>query len=244
MLLKNIKNVIRRIIDKPIEPRKAYDMWAEIYDSGDDNLVFKMEEEIFNDLVGGLNLSGKVILDYGCGNGRNLKRLTSYKAAKIIACDISPKMLEQLKIKYPGFETHLIKSNSMLPFEHGTIDFILSTLVAAHIKDLRKVFSNWNNLLKPEGIIFISDLHPAILSAGGKRTFEKNGKTYQIKNYIHSVENIKKHLGLLNLEVIGFKESYISKSSIDFYQKKNALHIYERYYGQPLVYGMLIRRKK
>ena len=242
MLLEDIKSFTLSITKRPINPRKAYNIWAEIYDSGDDNLVFQMEEKILNSLIKNIDLSGKSILDYGCGTGRNWEKLISYKPNKITGCDVSIKMLQQLQSKYPGSEIYLIKNSSEFPVQLGTIDIIFSTLVIAHIKDLRKTFREWNRLLKPGGIILITDLHPAILSAGGKRIFEKDGKSIAIKNYIHSIDKIKILCDAFNWEVAGFEESFISEETKIFYEKKNALNIYERFYGLPLVYGILIRK--
>ncbi|MHB8579866.1 MAG: class I SAM-dependent methyltransferase [Ignavibacteriaceae bacterium] len=242
MLLKNIKYVFQSIIDKSLDPEKAYNIWADIYDSDNDNLVFRMEEEILDSLMVTLNLSGKLTLDYGCGTGRNWKRLLKYNAGKIIGCDISQKMLEKLKNKYTEYETYLIKKNSSLPVKTGTIDFIFSTLVIAQINNLKKTFHEWDRLIKPGGLILLTDLHPDILSAGGKRTFEKNGKVYEIKNYIHSIGKIKKLCESFNMEIVGFKERFILEDSKDFYENKNALYIYDKFYGLPLVYGILIRK--
>ncbi len=242
-MLKNIKNVIDKINRKPLEPRKAYDIWSETYDTENDNLVFKLEEEILDSLFKKADLSRKLVLDYGCGTGRNWERLLSFHPEKITGCDISPKMLGRLKVKYPAIDIYVIKKNSSLPLKPNSFDFILSTLVVAQINNLKEVFCEWNRLLKPGGKILITDLHPTVLSAGGKRTFEKDDRTYEVKNYIHPIEEIKKICGNLNIEVTGLEERLISETSIDFYKRKNALHIYKRFSGMPLVYGMLIEKK-
>ena len=241
--MKNIKNIIDKINRKPLEPRKAYDIWSETYDTESDNLVFKLEEEILDSLFKKTDLSGKLVLDYGCGTGRNWERLLSFHPENITGCDISPKMLEQLNSKYPAFDAYLIKKISSLPFKSGSFNFILSTLVIAQVNNLEEVFREWSRILKPGGKILLTDLHPAILSAGGKRTFEKDGRTYEVKNYIHPIEEIKNLCRKLNMDVAGFEERLISENSKGFYGGKNALHIYERFSGMPLVYGMLIEKQ-
>jgi len=243
-MLKRIKNIIRNVSINSIEPRKAYDIWADAYDSQDDNLVFIMESEILDTLLDEIDLTEKVILDYGCGTGRNWERILSYNVEKIIGCDISPNMLEKIKNKYQGYETYFIKKHSPLPLEDEAIDIIFSTLVIAQINNINNLFSEWNRLLRPGGLILLTDLHPEILSAGGKRTFEKDGRTYNIKNYIHSIEKIKMICAGFNLEVKDLKERHITAESKAYYEKKNALHIYNKFYGLPLVYGILIRKKQ
>ena len=240
MLLKNIRNNIRKIFAGPLDAQKAYDIWSEFYDLNDDNLVFIMENKILDSLLTKVSLSGKTILDYGCGTGRNWKRFLSLNPAKLIGCDISAGMLEQLRKKYPDYETYLLKRNSTIPINKETVDFLFSTLVTAQIKNLKLLFLEWDRILKPGGFVLITDMHPDVLAAGGKRTFEKNGKNYEVKNYIHSIDEIKLISSSLNYKAMEFKEEVINEDSKEFYSRKNALHIYERFYGLPLVYGILI----
>ncbi len=243
-MLKNIRNIVRKIFTGPLDPQKAYDIWSEIYDQNDDNLVFLMENKILDSLFSKISLRNKTILDYGCGTGRNWKRLLSLSPVKLIGCDISAGMLEQLKKKYSGYEIYLLKNNSFIPINNLNIEFIFSTLVAAQIKNLKSLFLEWDRLLKPGGFILITDMHPEALTAGGKRTFEKNGKHYEVKNYIHSIEEIKLIGSSLNYKIIELKEEIINEDSKEFYSRKNALHIYEKFRGMPLVYGILLEKIK
>lgn len=241
-MVKEIKSIIRKALNNSLEPKKAYDLWADIYDLEEDNLVFKMEGEILDALMRNLDLKGKFVLDYGCGTGRNWARLLSYNIEKIIGCDLSPNMLKRLKEKYQGYEAYLIKKNQSLPVKANSIDLIFSTLVAAQLKDIKAIFIEWNGLLKPGGLILMTDLHPEILKSGGRRTFVKEGKIYEVKNYVHSIEKIRSHCRDLNFEIIDLKEKYIGEDAKIYYEKKNALHIYQKFYGMPLVYGILARK--
>ncbi len=242
-MLKNIKHSVRKFFNLPLNSVEAYDLWADIYDNGDENLVFITENEILDVLLEKSRLTGKIILDYGCGTGRNWAKLLKYNPAKIIGCDISPNMLEQLKNKYNGQEIYLLKRNQLPPVNPGSVDVIFSTLVAAQIRNIGRIFRAWNTMLKPGGSILVTDLHPRLLSVGGKRTFEKDGRIYEIKNYVHHLDKIEKICRGLGLEIIEIKESFITKRWKDFYAGKNALEIYERFYGLPLVYGILIGKR-
>ncbi len=227
---------------KPMDPEKAYDLWAKEYDSEEDNLVFFFENEILNNLLEKINLNGTMILDYGCGTGRNWERLFLHNPKEIIGCDVSKVMLEQLKKKFPDAQTYYLEKDKLPPISSQSVDVIFSTLVIAQIENLKEIFSHWDKLLKPNGKIIITDLHPKILAAGGKRTFKANGKEYEIKNYEHSLEEIEKICSTLELKILETQERYINENVIDFYKRKNALHIFQRFKGLPLVYGMLIEK--
>jgi predicted TPR repeat methyltransferase len=239
----HIKHKLSKTIYRPLNSTKAYNLWARTYDSDDDNLVFKFDSEILDSFLSDLDLSGKTILDYGCGTGRNWQRLLSHQPKKIIGCDSSLKMLAKLKNKFPDSETHLI--NGEIPsFNLEPCDLIISTLVAAQVKDLKKLFAFWFNHLQQDGSLIITDLHPAILSSGGKRTFVVDGKTREVKNYIHTIEDIEKICNSLNLKIVQKIEKNVTEDIKDFYARKNALHIYEKFKGLPLVYGLKIKRVK
>jgi len=231
-----------RFLNPPLDPGKGYDLWADIYDSKETNLVFMLEDKILDSLLKETDLSGKVLLDFGCGTGRNWQRLLNKKPREIIGCDISRRMLEQLRVKFPDSKTYRMNRLSELPFRPESFDFIFSTLVVGHIKTLEPVFESWYNWLRPMGSVLVTDLHPQILASGGKRTFQKGKKTYEIQNFVHSLDQLKNLCSRFDFRVIDVNEEYLSEELKEFYESKNALHIYNRFFGLPLVYGMLIRK--
>jgi len=237
-----IRSYFSKLLNPPLEPEKGYDIWADIYDSKENNLVFMLEGKILDSLLKETDLNGKVVLDFGCGTGRNWQRLLDKKPQEIIGCDISREMLAQLRMRYPGSKTYWTDQKSVLPFQHESFDLIFSTLVIGHIKNLRPIFESWYNWLKPGGFLLITDLHPQILASGGKRTFEKSKKIYEIRNYVHSLDQLRNFCSLFRLNLIEIDEKYINEELKDFYESKNALHVYDRFFGLPLVYGMLMRK--
>ena len=222
---------------------EAYDLWAKTYDDERDNLMLYYDKIILNKLIAGINLNGKVILDYGCGTGRNWGDLLNHNPQKIIGCDTSSGMLDVLKSKYKNAETHIITENNLSFLPDYSCDVLISTLVIAHIKEIKEIFSEWSRVLKPEGDIIITDFHPEHLSSGGSRTFKHDDKSITIKNYVHPVEFIKKELSLLGFETKELIEIKIDKDVKSFYEKNNALAVYEKYKGQPFIYGIHLSRR-
>ena len=243
--MQNFNSKIGHVITKlkrPVNPVKAYNLWAENYESEEDNLIFRLEKQILEKLMNNVELKEKIILDYGCGTGRNWEKYFSFEPEKIIGCDVSGEMLNQLKNKYPQADTYIIKENKFPPVQTGSADFIFSTLVIAHIKNIKKLFGAWNSYLKSGGVIIISDLHPELLREGGKRTFMHEDKNIEIKNYVHSIEDIIRVCTDLNLQVEEILEDFITEDKQDFYIKKDALHIFEKFKNMPLIYGMRIHK--
>lgn len=230
------------LLRKQQEPRKAYDLWSEQYDEQPDNLMLALDEDIFSNLITFASLKDKTIADIGCGTGRHWKQLLKYRPARLIGLDISKGMLQHLNEKYPFTETRLI-SHSTLPLQNNSFDMIISTLVIAHIRKIKKAFYEWNRVLKSGGEIIITDYHPELLGKGGDRTFLYHGKLIAVKNYIHSIEEIRRLAEIMNWQIREFTERKIDEKVARYYEEKGATSIFKKFQGTPLIYGMYLKKR-
>jgi ubiquinone/menaquinone biosynthesis C-methylase UbiE/DNA-binding transcriptional ArsR family regulator len=107
-------------------------------------------------------LNGKqdVILDLGCGTGRNLPILSKY-ARKVMGIDNSPKMI--------NLSEHICKSNDLnyelkigdsahLPIDNESIDTVFINMMLHHISDPEIVINEVNRILKKGGNLLLIDL--------------------------------------------------------------------------------------
>lgn len=223
-------------------PETAYDLWSEKYDHQPDNLMLALDEEIFSALLEGLNLQNKIIADIGCGTGRHWKKILEQHPKKLIGFDVSEGMLKILQQKFPQAETHHLISDELNNVENEYCDIIINTLTIAHIKDPKKVLREWNRILKPGGEIIITDYHPAALAKGGNRTFRYQNKTIAVKNYVHPIETIKEIAAGLLLKVLCLNEKSIDEQVKSFYEKQNALPVFEAWKGTPIIYGIHLKK--
>ena len=223
-------------------PEDAYNIWAEIYDDEQDNLVLHYDNMILKELISKIQLQDKIVFDYGCGTGRIWTSLLDKNPAKIIGCDISQKMLYKLKEKYPRAEIYQSKDLNLSFLDDNTCDIIISTLVIAHISDIEKMFSGWERILKDKSDIIITDFHPELLAKGGVRTFKNGMNVITIENYLHSLNIIKGILSHFRFKVLNLIEKKIDEKVKHFYEKQNALKIYEKFYNTPFIYGMHLSR--
>jgi ubiquinone/menaquinone biosynthesis C-methylase UbiE len=224
------------------EPDAAYDLWAADYDSQPDNMMLAWDEEIFSSLINNMKLQNKVIADIGCGTGRHWKKIYEREPRKLIGFDVSEGMLCMLKQKFPESETYHLINDELKELENQSCDIIFSTLTIAHIQNAEKALHEWDRILKLGGEIIITDYHPTALAKGGRRTFNYHGKTIAVKNYVHSIGKIKGIARQLDLEVFHFIEKSIDESARPFYEKQSALHVYERWKGTPIIYGIHLKK--
>jgi ubiquinone/menaquinone biosynthesis C-methylase UbiE len=193
-------------------------------------------------LLNNIDLKDKTVTDVGCGTGRHWQEIFSCGPAKLTGFDVSDEMLKMLQKKFPGAETYLLSTNKLAPMADDTCDCVVSTLTIAHIRDAGEAIAEWSRVLKPGGDIVITDYHPVALAKGGKRTFSHNNHTIAIKNYVHSIESIKTIAQQLKLEVVDTIEKNIDASAKPYYEKQNALAVFEAWNGVPIIYGMHLKK--
>src|SRR6185312_10935044 len=145
---------------KETAPEPAYDLWSESYDAQPDNLMLALDEDVFSKLISNSSFEGKIVVDVGCGTGRHWRKIMDKKPARLIGYDVSEGMLQMLKQKFPGAETHKLQDDHLTGLENNGCDVIVSTLALAHILHPENAFNEWYRVLKPGGEIIITDYHP------------------------------------------------------------------------------------
>jgi ubiquinone/menaquinone biosynthesis C-methylase UbiE len=228
--------------DEMKSPEEAYDLWAAQYDTQPDNLVLAMEEELFTAFISRLNIRGSVIVDVGCGTGRHWNRILEGNPDLLLGFDVSQGMLEQLRLKFPKARVVQQMDHRLPGLDDQSCDFILSTLALAHMENIQEIFEEWNRVLKPGGEILITDYHPEALRLGSQRTFRHNGRLMAVESHAYPIHSIKKITSELGLEIDAYQEKFIDDSVRAFYQKQNALAIFERFKGLPLLHALLLKK--
>jgi 2-polyprenyl-3-methyl-5-hydroxy-6-metoxy-1,4-benzoquinol methylase len=105
------------------------------------------------------NAAGKKILDAGCGDGVFTNYLHEQKA-DIVGIDGSAKMIEWAKQKYPHLRFDVVDMLKPLPFADQSFDLILSNMVMMHLADVDVFFKHAYRVLKNNGTLVFSVLHP------------------------------------------------------------------------------------
>jgi ubiquinone/menaquinone biosynthesis C-methylase UbiE len=245
-LINTIKNYIKRqVLSTTIEDKnvvEAYDIWAENYDLQPGNLMLDLDEILFTKLLLGLTIENKTIADIGCGTGRHWAKIFQHNPASLTGFDVSPGMLKKLNDKFPETKTHVITNNHFEDIADDTYDIIMSTLTVAHIEDIEKALQTWCRITKKYGDMIITDFHPNALASGGKRTFRHGNKHIAVQNFVHTTDIIKQILLKNGFAVITHQEIKVDETVKHYYEHQNALHVYEKFKGQSIIYGIHFRR--
>ncbi|WP_158992528.1 class I SAM-dependent methyltransferase [Mucilaginibacter sp. L196] len=245
-MISTIKNYIKRkVLPSTIEDKNvvaAYDIWAENYDAQPGNLMLDLDELLFAKLLDGLSLENKAVADIGCGTGRHWGKIFKHNPASLTGFDVSLGMLKKLNDKFLDAKTYVITDNHFEDIADETYDAILSTLTVAHIEDIEDALQTWCRITKKHGDMIITDFHPNALASGGKRTFRHKDKHIAVQNFVHTTNSIKQILLKNGFTVIAHQELNVDETVKHYYEQQNALHVYERFKGQPIIYGIHFKR--
>jgi len=170
--------------------RAGYDLWSETYDSTPNPVVAMDSRYTIARLA---PKPGELILDAGCGTGRNLKEL-SLAGSVPIGFDFSHGMLKVARQNNPEVAMALGNLERPLPFGEQTFDAILCSLIGEHLSELFKALREFHRVLKSSGRLVFSVYHPAMSAAGIEANFERNGIEYRLGAFHYSVGE---HVSLL-----------------------------------------------
>ncbi len=140
------------------------------------------------------DLTGKRVLDLGCGYGEHCISFIQKGADRVVGIDISEKMLEVAKAENSDSKIEY----RLMPIEDidqitEKFDVVISSLALHYVEDFKGVVKNVNGLLTPGGEFIFSQEHPfnTCHSTGERWTRDENGEKIHInlKNYGIEKEN-------------------------------------------------------
>lgn len=184
------RHYTRVITDFSAENREGYNRWAAEYD-GCVNSTVAVDDVHFPPLWA--HLSGRDVLEIGCGTGRHALRLAR-QGNRVTGLDLSPGMLAVARDKLKGYDkVRLIEADVMAagiaePSWGGPFDAALAALVVEHINDLPRFFGRVAAALKSGGELFLSEIHPYRSAGGSGARFldPQTGEERWLANIPHS----------------------------------------------------------
>ena len=105
------------------------------------------------------DISGKTILDLGCGQGWLTKELTN-RGALSIGVDGSGALIERARSLFPELTFHVADLAEGLPDINTQFDVIISHMVVMDIPEIGTLFDSVSRALRPGGTFFFTLPHP------------------------------------------------------------------------------------
>jgi SAM-dependent methyltransferase len=152
--------------------KETYDTLGEGYARGIDDNAYNAHYERPATLSLLPEVSGRRVLDAGCGPGAYAHWLVEH-GAKVTAVDVSPKMAAFARSRL-GEQARVIEHDLANPLhfaKDGEFDLVLSSLALHYLKDWVPVLREFHRILSLEGRVVFSTHHPLMdfrLSPSGK----------------------------------------------------------------------------
>ncbi|OLQ71369.1 SAM-dependent methyltransferase [Photobacterium proteolyticum] len=139
-----------------------YSKYAEQYDSAVQDNIYNAHFERPSMQAMLDDLSGKDVLDLGCGSGVYAEFLIKQGASSITCIDASEEMIKLVRHKLGDRVVSYTQDLSIgLPKEKSnSTDVIICPLVLHYLQDLSTLFDDVNRVLKPSGYMVFSTHHP------------------------------------------------------------------------------------
>jgi ubiquinone/menaquinone biosynthesis C-methylase UbiE len=170
----------------PSSVARAYDRWSAQYDI-DHNATRDLDAEVVRDAP--LDVTGRRVLELGCGTGKNSAWLAE-RAAALIALDFSAGMLAVARERVRAPSTRFVEHDIREPWPVGSgeVDVVVGNLVLEHVRDLAPVFAEAARVLSVGGQLFLCELHPYRQLRGGQAHFTDGAtqETVPVTAYLHS----------------------------------------------------------
>jgi ubiquinone/menaquinone biosynthesis C-methylase UbiE len=170
-----------------VGPREGYERWAATYDQFPNPLLAREERYLMPLLP---DITGKHVLDVACGTGRWLQKLLERGARSGVGIDYSTAMLRVANRK-AAIRGQLARADCLkLPFRASVFDFAVCSFALSHIQDLKQMARELARVMKPNAVVFVSDLHPEAYARGWRTAFRDGGGACQIETLPPTAEEV------------------------------------------------------
>ncbi|HET9946201.1 MAG TPA: methyltransferase domain-containing protein [Actinomycetes bacterium] len=151
-----------RPADEVTVPASDYDTFAAAYAEQNDTGLFNAyynKPEILR-LAG--DVSGRRILDAGCGSGPLAEALRE-KGAVVSGFDASAAMVDLARQRLGGdADVRVADLGEPLPFSDDEFDVVVASLVLHYLEDWAGPLAEVRRVLKPGGRLIVSVIHPSV----------------------------------------------------------------------------------
>lgn len=145
------------------------------------------------------DLSGKSVLDLGCGYGWHCKYAVECGAKQVLGIDLSEKMIHEAKEKNSDPKIiYQVCGLDDFDYPANSFDCVISNLVLHYIADIDTIFRKIYLTLKADGVFLLNIEHP-VFTSGVKQDWIYNSsgkpKYWPVDDYFYPGERVTHFLG-------------------------------------------------
>jgi cytosine/adenosine deaminase-related metal-dependent hydrolase/SAM-dependent methyltransferase len=219
---------------------RAFDAWAHSYDT-QQNPLLVLEQRFLERMLP--DLSGRDVLDAGCGSGRWLSRISLMGTHRLCGMDASAGMLLIAAQKnLPGVE--LVKcSCDETPYAGQSFDVILSSFVLSYIRNLESFAVEMSRIARSGCDLFLSDLHPVTQAKlGWKRTFQDGQEAVELDTVCHNIRDVIGVFASFGWKLCAALETEFGSSEREVFEAAGRLGAFYQADQLPAIYLLHLRK--
>jgi len=205
----------------------AYNRWSKAYPPIPHNPLMRAEQQaMYADWP---DVSGKRVLDLGCGTGRYTQRLIGAGATAVVALDLSDGMLRQVRA------ADRVQADMMqLPLSRGCMDVVISGLAVGHAHSLPTWMTEIARVLRNGGVLRYSDFHPEASRAGLVRSFtDELGQKVVVPQSAYRLDEHRAAAAAAGLAIDTVREIRAGRELVEHFPGSE--EFYRRWQGLPLL---------
>lgn len=143
--------------DSPAIPARRETFYDRIADDFDRVMnrydLARRLEVVFGTLLSGIELSGRRVLDAGCGTGW-FSHATGARGARVVALDIGPRLLRHVRQRCPA--ATIAGDVTALTFSNDAFDVVISSECIEHTTDPRRAVHELLRVCRTGGFLVIT----------------------------------------------------------------------------------------
>ena len=218
----------------------AFAAWAAVYDELDNPLLC-LEERILRRILP--DIKGKDVVDVGCGTGRWLTYLSDAGAVSLLGLDSSKAMLEVARGKQLA-NTRLVHAElPVVPVKSNSTDLVIASFVVGYVVDLETCASELARIVRSDGDLFISDMHPQTAETlGWRRSFSREGQTFRLAIKNRCIIDMVDTFVSQGFSLVGCLEPRFGTPERDLFRRQQKDAAWDAAQGWPAIYLLHFRR--
>jgi malonyl-CoA O-methyltransferase len=230
-------NVTQAFKTQVLSPAHAYALWAPDYER--ETAVSLLDDALVGRLTP--SLSGRRLLDVGCGTGRRMRT-----AGARVAVGVEPSR-EMIAAGAPALmgreDVTVIEGDARsLPVESGCFDVVWCRLVLGHVAALAVPYAEMARALADGGTVIVSDFHSAAYDRGHRRTFRSGNSVWEIETYSHALAHHVAAADAAGLALVQQDQACVGPEIRELYVAAGRAAHYEEHLGLPLVFALRFER--
>ena len=191
-----------------LDARQAYDRLGAAYPAHAHNALMQAEQRAVLAALPA-TLAGLAVLDAGCGTGRYMQIARERGASTVVGVDLSLGMLRA------NAEAGCVQASiTSLPLPAGWADLVVCALALGHIDALDTAFVELARVLRAGGRILCTDIHPAGVARGWRRTFRCGDETIAVKHFYRDVAAWRAAAAAAGLRLRRIADVYLARADI------------------------------